>query len=65
MVVRIAVILLVAAVLGPTPARAAPSPPCDGTNTLGLEPELLCDIQNGLTMIYAGSTRTRSSTSGR
>jgi tetratricopeptide (TPR) repeat protein len=51
MATRLLLVLALAALLGPGPARAGQ--PCDGANTLGVEPDLLCDIQDGFVMIYA------------
>jgi len=39
--------------LGLGQATAAADEPCDGANTLGIEPELLCDIHAGMGMVYA------------
>ncbi len=54
MLLRPAAIFVAAALLGIAPARASQDTPCDGTNTLGIDPELMCDIQAGLPMIFAG-----------
>ncbi len=53
MAVRVSAILLLATAVTAGPALAAQQEPCDGTNTLGIEPGLLCDIEAGLSMIYA------------
>ncbi len=49
---RLPLLLALAAVLLIHPQPAASAEPCDGMNTLGIEPELLCDIQTGLELIY-------------
>jgi len=50
---RLLAFLPLAAALGIGPAWATTDEPCDGVNTLGIEPELLCDIQAGMGMVYA------------
>lgn len=53
MPIRQLLILTLVAVLVQLPTYAAANDPCDGVNTLGIEPDLLCDIEAGLEMIYA------------
>lgn len=43
--------LAAALLLPPTPATA--DEPCDGMNTLGIEPEMLCTLQTGLELVYS------------
>lgn len=45
--------LVLAAAFVFAPAAAAQDIPCDGVNTLGVEPDVMCDIQTGMVMIYA------------
>ncbi len=45
-------ILALIATLTPLPAIAAEAEPCDGVNTLGIDPDVLCEIQLGLVMVY-------------
>ena len=53
MPLRLLVLVLFALTLTEGPASAESAEPCDGDNTLGIEPEMLCAIQDGFTMIYA------------
>ena len=50
---RLLTIVTFSAALVVGAAHATSDEPCDGANTLGIEPELLCDIETGLVMIYA------------
>ncbi len=44
---------MLAAALAFGPVRAAYGEPCDGDNTLGLEPAMWCDIESGMVMVFA------------